>query len=157
MEPFRLCVDTNIKVLKLKRFVHNMPTRKQKNIIALFLVSLIIFSTWGVFDKFGVFPCWVIRGYIIDNLDNPIGNAYVTARLGVGSERSVLTKDDGSFCLMVFLPKWSVSKGGKPSISVSKDGYKEHWVYNEQWSWGVNIKKVSIVLTKNSGTSIHKK
>lgn len=133
-----------------KEICCNMPTKKQKKIRLIFVISLLVGCVWLVGDLFGVLPCWIVRGHIVDKENNPIKNASVAARLGIGSESSILTKDDGAFYLMVTLPKWSVSKGGKPSISVSKDGYEDRWVYCKQWSWGIKIKYISIVLAKKS-------
>ena len=122
--------------------------RKISIIISILLLAIAIVA-WSSFHRAGAFPCWVVWGHIVNENNGPIENAVVNVRFGVGAEsKPFITGHNGRFFLYVIAPVWSVAKGGSPSISVYRTGYREYWGYYRQWPWGLRISRIEVKLQK---------
>jgi len=104
-------------------------------------------ALWAGFAHYGVAPCWVVLGKVVDASGKPVKGAGVVAHFGVGATSdTVLTDEKGKFLVHVFVPRWNVCKGGAPSINIIATGYRKHWEYYEKWSWGLKFSNLTINL-----------
>lgn len=113
------------------------------------MIFILACGGWLALRYSGMFPCWIVFGRIEDNIGNPIENVQITAYIGIGENSSAQSKTNGYFLVIVAVPRWSVCKGGLPSLYVNKPGYHEYWSYFERWSWGPKFTRVTVRLVKD--------
>lgn len=117
-------------------------------VIMAFLV-LITFAL-GAMKKWELLPYVVIYGRVVDEVGKPIENANVTARFGLTYEAPVATTGSkGRFIVRVYALRWHNSGKGPPSITVSKEGYREYWGYFvKRQSGGPTLRSITIKLVR---------
>ena len=116
-------------------------------IIAIFiLISL----SMGAMKKWELLPYVVIYGKVVDETGQPIENANIAARFGLTYETPITTTGpQGRFIVKVYALRWDNSGKGPPSITVSKQGYREYWGYFvKQKSGGPTLRSVTVKLIK---------
>ncbi len=115
-------------------------------------ILILIALALGAMRKWEILPYVVIYGRVVDEAGRPIENANITARFGLTYVAStVTTGPNGRFIVRVYALRWDNSGKGSPSITVSKQGYREYWGYFvKQKSGGPTLRNVTVRLVKGA-------
>ena len=117
----------------------------KSKIITIGAIGIIVLTVVA-FHKNGMFPIMVISGRVFDENGRPINNARIHSQFGIAKDGSSdITDKKGSFNVHAWMFSWAPGKS-RPSITATKEGYKDQWVYFDQWSWGFRYFKTEVVI-----------
>jgi hypothetical protein len=124
----------------------------KKRIIVSVVIAIVVAGslTVVVMKKWELLPYVVIYGKVVDETGKPIENAKVVARFGItyGAPISA-TGPKGRFIARVFAFRWENSGKGPPSVTITKEGYREYWGYFvKEKSGGLILRCVTVRLLR---------
>ncbi len=124
----------------------------KKSILFSAVIAILILITLALvaMKKWELLPYVVIYGRVVDEAGKPIENASIIARFGLTYETPVITTGPkGRFIVRVYALRWDNSGKGPPSITVSKQGYREYRGYFvRQKSGGPTLRSLKVKLIK---------
>jgi hypothetical protein len=124
--------------------------KKSIRFIVIIAILILIALSLGAMKKWELLPYVVIYGRVVDEAGKPIENANIAARFGLTYETAITTTGPtGRFIVSVYALRWDNSGKGPPSITVSKQGYREYWGYFvKRKSGGPTLRNVTVKLVK---------
>ena len=115
------------------------------------IVAFALLSVWFVNNhNSGLIKLLLVQGKVVGENGEAIPNAMVRAHFGIVAEGpEVKSSENGEFNAYVYNTV-SYMRKGPPSITITKPGYNEKWIYYKDWKIGPRMAIESVLLQKNN-------